>query len=1042
MNKFTRPIDSTLLKNKIEKLSATLKRSLADQDVSTLEQMLAEATQVVSSFYRDLGQPKFVPSTVLPGEVPSVANYNRNLQNILDDLEIVFAELENVESLVLQNFNYFVSESNRLNRKVKTVSSKLGDYVLFASNILKDTLFFSDSFNNLNNIETDTSFLTNPQAEINQAEGIITLPITRSPDSVVKITTTPVINSNSNGVAGNNQEIGADRNDQIDSILDGNPDTWFEYERVIAPAEDDGTPLTLDMRLDLGSEKVINFIRINPNNFGTRTQIDIDDISTSTDGTSFTSVKDEIPVPGFTTIDEPNVFTLAPSTSKYAGQGLYSFTPRLARYVHLVLRQKTPYVINTLIGQRLRYAIGLRDVEVSALRYSPVGEVVSREFSITGDEIRKILLLSSQSPSEESELVSISHFVSPNNGDTWYEIRPKDFTGLSDTVNQVPEVLDFNSNSETSIQTNAPVRNIRYRALLRRNAEAFQEGASSLRQNTKFKTELHQVPNTSPLVINLDRSPVAGTVQLIDPHFGSRGLDSYRYTIAIGNESVQIHQLPFRNIQMDREKIQSPPLTGPYFVQENSPVRVYVNGERWASANLSTSPANARVYTIDHSRGILKFGDGTNGRTPDQGSIISIDFTPERFLSDKTELGHVGKLAFPSNGDQGSVIVKRFDAVTSHNEPLEKGVKVFRLNHSNIQSGTVLFRPTSGTPFSPSGEKTFIDGKVELTASGHWSLDYETGTLYSYDATSTSSEVTISYKYQPVVQLDQSEWYFSGSGALKDTVVIKDAAWATIPISSESIPSGVKKFSLAKLNIEPGTLKFTESTPTAFKREVEFIDGRTEILGLIKAAEVVPNGVLVGSGVKTFSLSLIPADTSVHVVSFSNRDVFVTQVPGVPVAPGEYRIVGKVVDVYISATVTNPGNVTYFYQDPTKSPAGAYSVDYKLGNVYTYTATLASTTAAYQYSHVEVSYPIARVIPETDIEVDPEAKRLVVNDREVLRRLQIPATPMGQSGASNTYQVLYNYIETSRAGIDQLEPFFTPMLKEYVLKVLPKGKLF
>jgi hypothetical protein len=41
------------------------------------------------------------------------------------------------------------------------------------------------------------------------------------------------------------------------------------------------------MTVNLGDKKVINFIRLNPNNFGTKTQVKIENIETSIDGKRF-----------------------------------------------------------------------------------------------------------------------------------------------------------------------------------------------------------------------------------------------------------------------------------------------------------------------------------------------------------------------------------------------------------------------------------------------------------------------------------------------------------------------------------------------------------------------------------------------------------------------------------------------------------------------------------------------------------------------------------------------------------------------------------
>lgn len=1042
INKFTRPIDTGIVQNKLDQLSSVLKESFANKDLATMEDLVVEANQILASYYTDIRGPLFNPVPVLPGALPDPRDYNGDLEAINKDLTVLFQELENLEGLVLRNFDFFVSESNRLSGKVKSVSSKLGDYILFASNPVKDLLFFGDSYNNLDNIEVDSGFYKEPICEVNQSEGIVTLPATRSAESKIPLNITPIINTNSNGVAGNNQEIGALLNDDVRDILDGNPDTWFEYERVVSQDADTGEPLILDMRLELDSERILNFVRINPNNFGTRSSVEILDISTSADGETFISIKDEIPVPGFQTADEPNIFVLAPSTSKYAGQGLYTFTPRRARYIHLVLRQSTPYSIQTIFGSKNRYAIGIRDVEASAIQYEPTGEIVSVEFEAP-EEVRKIALISGQSPSEESELVSIEHSISPDNGDTWVPIRPKAFTGQSGTVNEVPEVLTFNSHLEDSVETQSgePVLKFRYKATMRRNAEAFKEGASSLKKNVKFKTELHQIPATTPFSLPLEKPPVTGSVRLVDPHFGSRG-DAHRYAVAISNESAQTYKLPWQNIPAIKTKVEQSP--GVWTTDHTNAVRVFVDGDQWSTGNLSTGNANSRIQSIDQNKGLLKFGNGINGRSPDRGSIISLSLEPERLLTTPVEGGHKAKLEFPTNGDKKSVVIERLSPAKEHAEPLDRLTKIHRLEQQNLISGTLLFRP-AGAPFSDL--KTYVDGKVELLDAGDYSVDYESGIIYSYTATGAVAEVSVSYKYNPSEILTEADWDFEEGQGLKDELVIYDRAWATTPVARENIPSAVRKFSFSKFNIEPGTLVFSEAT--VFAREVPFIDGRQEVLGLIKASEVVPpftSWTSVGGDRYTFKTSLIPADTTNHPLAFSNSTLFANQVADPPVTNGEYSvdIVNREIKVFANPapSTTSLGSMSYLYQDPTKVLAGVYSVDYKNGDVYTHDNTPVGAWAKFEYSDLEINYPIARVIPSTDYEVDADNLKINISDREILRKTQIPTVPAATGGTGNTYQVLYNYVQETRSGVEELEPYFTPILKEYALKVLTKSKIF
>lgn len=1035
MNKYTREIQSQLLKNKLDALAKLLKETTASSSAYSQEQILSEAFKTLTNFYKDITGPKFDPKEILPGDGPDPEDYNKNLTDASDDLTILFKELENLEAAVLQNFNYFTSENNRLQSKVKAVSSKVADYILYSDNHTKESLFFSDSFANLDHIEFDSPQINSEQCEINQVEGIITLPAVRSPDSAIRITEDVVIGAISNGTPGNNQQIGNNtRNDDIEKILDNNPDTWFEYERVVT--SDDGEPLILDITLNLTTSKVVNFIRINPNNFGTKTQVEISDIQTSVDGSNFVSIKDDVPIPGFQTVDEPNIFTLAPSTSKFAGQGLFTFTPRFAKYVHIILKQTSPYSIDTLQGTKLRYAIGIRDIEVQAVRYQPEGEVVSTEYE-AGDEIRKIILESSQNPSSESELATIVHQVSPDSGQTWHEIRPRSFTGISDVVNTVPETLEFNTNIDGSITTEGPFTKLKYKAILKRNSGAFTDSSSALKTTIKFTTELHQVPSTSPFLVKLGQPPVNGSVRLIDPQVGARGLENKEFKVAVGNGYAQIHNLPWKGIKPDKEKY----LVGnDYFIRDTAPEVVTVGGKAWSRGVLSTAQPNSEIYELDYQRGTFKTGDGTRGKAPETGAEIKIGFTPERLLLTSVDDGFEGDLSFDTNNDQQSIVITRYDDISHFNEALPKGEKVLRLANQNLVTTGIIFSDTGVF----SDKKDFLNGNTELINAGDYSIDYEEGIVYTYSNTSSIVNTTVSYEYQPAVVLDPSQWEFNGESTVNRTVRIKQNGFASRPITDEPIPASVKKFSLGNFSVVKGTVDFIvpSGQTDVFLKEVDYIDGRTELLGLLRANEFVPGGVLVGSGMKEFFLSLVPEDVVGHVIRFTNRDVFITDTsPSDPLSPGEYSIVGRRIRVYISATVANPGNVTYFYKDPTKNPSGSYSIDYRMGNVYTYDSTPSGTTADYQYSVFTVEYPIVRVVPVEDYVVDHEAAQVTLSDREIIRKSVQPGALIRSNIGGNTYQVVYNYVQQVRNNVDELEPYFTPILKDYSIRVLTRSRL-
>lgn len=1054
MNRQTTEDQSTLIRSKLArsvlKLQEQFSVSGKNKDLPTLESLLAEASKIMTDFYKKLPSPIFEAEPVAQDTPPTLEKFNKDFQDIFDDLTVVFDEFENMEGVVLANFNYMASKLNLLNAKLKSVSSKVGDYILFSNLPLKDAFFFSDSFNNLNRVEFNSPLLNKEQCEINQIEGIATLPILRDGQVPIRITQLPIVNSNSNGVSGNNQELGVLPYSDITQILDNNADTWYEYERVVT--QDDGVPLILDITLSLGETKVINFIRINPNNFGTRTQIQIETIETSIDGKDFVNVKDDIPIAGFFAEDEDNVFILAPSTSKYAGQGFFTFTPREAKYVHIVLKQTTPYIIKTNQGDKFRYAIGIRDIEVQALPYKEEGELISKEYA-SSDEIRKVVLLSNQSPdaSALSDLVSIDHFISPDNGLTWHQIRPRNSDGLANQVQEIPELINFNSADENAIMTSSAVYGIRYKALMKRNPDAFVDSSAELAQEIENKTELHTVPTTTPFEIQLQQKPIQESIKIIDPQLGSRGREDVKYHIAQGTGNKMKILLPFKPLRRDIQKVQS---GSNYFIQDLDPQRIYVDNELWSRSLTASSTSSSKHYSLNFEEGILQFGDGTTGKLVPQGAKISMSLTEEQIFPSRGE-DHLALLQYPTSHDKKIVEVSVVYPTKTDSILLKKGVTRHQLKE-DITEDTMTF--SDGNVFHY--PRTFVDGSSEFTGgAGDYSIDYDNGVLYSYSKTSTTVDTTVTYKYTPRTYLSESDWDFADmDSGTSNAISIKNSAFSTFTADPLVVPKSVQYFNLAHLGIVKGTLSFTdsiyESTVASLSKEVEFIDGRTELLGLIKAVQQLASIEDVVSGdIVTIPFTMKITGNGNFGYTFSNTTVFSTETSSMVLllvaSPGTYfvdRTAGTTgrIHVKVSGEVQDPGTVTYYYSNPQVTLDGRYSVNYETGEVFLYTPTHSTRdiTARYEYTNYRIKYNIARLISSDDWKYDTNKNKVVLEDREILKNLRTPQTfGEGTVSISKFYQVSYQYIKSVRANISALEPYFSPILKDYSCKVITLGRL-
>ncbi len=1025
-NKNTKSIDSQILLNKVGELSNRLKRINQTSAIGqTQEELIIEANKLLSDFFTQMSSPIFNPTDVLPDTKPVAADYNQNLNAVLSDLNILFAELNNISNIILSNFNFMISDTNRLLGRLKSSYSKLGDYILFSNDPNKDSMFFSDSFNNLDRIEFNSKLISTVQAEIDQSQGIVTLPIDTAAMVPIVITNQPTINNNSNGIAGNNREKNAALNNDINSILDNNADTWFEYENVIVNTQDTFESLVLDITLNLDQSKIINYIRINPNNFGTNNPLTIDTIETSIDGKHFINIKDDIPMAGFQSDNEEDLFALDPSTSKFAGQGIYSFTPRFAKYIHIVFKQNTPYSIADTTGTvRSRYAIGIRDIEVAAIPFKDTGEIISTSYT-TDEEIKKVSVISHQFPESDLSLISIEHYVSGDEGLTWTRINPTDIETLDTSL---PSIVNFNTLDNNSVNTTPSVKSMKYKAVLKRNNDSFNDPSSFKNSVVQNVSELHQIPSASPFELTLKDVPVNGSIKVLDPSYGSRGLDTFRYQIGSGNGTALTLHLPFAPIQKDKTKnLQLAYST----LDESDPQAIRVNGNFWYRSSLASASSTSEVYELDYSTGEIKFGDGINGKAVPAGSIIDIMFYPERIHISSDEQ-HLATLDYSTSNDKKSFVIEAHGTLSTSIETLNKGTKVHKLKHKNI-SGAQTFSDT--TVFAT--YVTYVDGQSELTVDGQYSIDFTNGIIYTRTPTNSIAYSTVTYHYTPMTQLSEDDWDFVKDSGYQQISINKNALLSN-SVTSEAVEPSTRYFGLQKLSILQGTLTFSgPDADTIFAKEVPFINGQSE---LVVGTPTVEDIGALGPGVVNYTFRTPISQVTDLKVQLSNTTVFASEVftVGDVTAPGQFFIdrPGNKIVVFNATSVADAGTVRYYYNDLMKSSSGLYSVNYKTGEVYTALTVGAGITANYDYTHYIVKYKISRNI--TDFVFDSSENKLTISEKEILDRLNVAKQDSTQT---DFYQVSYDKIKDNREELQALAPYFSPILRDYALKIILESNL-
>lgn len=967
-NKYLQADRSVLLKTKLNNLSRQLQTSLKSGNFATREQFLFESIKMVERFYRDMTEPLLQDIQIYADSSPDPKIWNDLWQTLIDDLTIVFSELENIETLTISNFNFIITETNRITSRLKAVSSKLGDYILYSNNPNKDALFSKDSFNDLSKIDINSAFLNTDQCNIDQAQGIISLPIDTSADSSIAIRRVPTINPKSNGNSGNNFEVNKAHNGELSVLLDNNPDTWFEYERVTTTVSDSKDSLILDLVVNLDQAEIINFIRINPNNFGTKTVVKIKTIETSLDGQVYTSIVDDIPTGSLLTEDQENPFVLAPSTSKFAGQGLYTFTPRRTKYVHIVFEQDEPYIISTNIGDRLRYAIGIRDIDIRAVSYLSMGELVSKPFEFT-DEVRKVLLNVNQIPLQNFELGKITYLVSPDDGATWHQLRPQEVTAATG-ITTIPNILEFNGGGVNSITTAVPVQSIRLKTVLERLDNNFIDGNSSFNKTVVTKAETHQIPENSPFTIDLEKAPVNGTVVLVDPLYGSRGMADYPYFIGFTGETVrnQTYHLPFKTFPRPLKKDSS---GGVYFTTEPAAsewIHVSIGGEEWNHIDDDTY-TSGKIYQLDVNTGILQFGNPIGGDIPSSDMPIAMWMEPERLYPGITENNHIAALDFTASSNKLNMTIQRYDPITAIiDEVLPKRASVIKLKNTNVVSYTDIASKLNTAGFTT--ERTYRNGRDELVSDEHWSIDTEHGIIYLATPTNSVTPLTVDYTYQPIVTLDAEDWGWETTSLLRDSVAIKESKWKTNLVEAESLAS-------------------------AISANVSTID--------LPHLAVVENSL---SFVVSNVSGVIDADSDVHPLL---KEV-----------------------AYLDGT-------TEFNQED----AGLYSINYQKGQIFFQRALDASITdieVNYEYTDYRAKYHIARILDPRSYEVDITNHTVTINDNEIMRRALMPHKRLDERAPY--YLVNYDYVSESREDIESLQPYYSPIVQDYALKILTKGRIF
>lgn len=793
-NKLQTIASSKLLENKAKILFKDLNKDFSELNLQEKEEILMKYNDTVKKLYSTLATPLLSYPEFRQGKPVDIQKINTFLKSTEQDLKTIYAEFSNIRSSLAGNFNSLNIFSQRVRTKIAKVLSDLADYKAQNKNI--GVFTFSDSFNTMEKVESDSNKYKGEKCFIDNDWQSVTLPLVESDPEAIKIKRLS-INKKSNGVPGNNQEISALKRDTPSYMNDQSLDTWYEYEKV--SKNNFENPLVLEFEIELEEEKIINLIELSLVNFPNGSYPTLTEISTSNDGQLYIDFFNNYIGKTFIDSRGDEVIQLGSTDSNPIETTRLLFFPKKAKYLRIKLIQDSDFIIRTASGLKNRQAIGIKEIAIKGIKFKNAGEFISKNFSAS-KEIGKVFLKTNEYLPEGFK-IKTNYSVSSDDGQQWHGITP---TQKTDSSN--PEVINFNLDFiSDAIKTENPVTEIKLKGEYKIDKTEALAIANSIKveeKNTEFKSI-----SAGTKTINLQYPPLKD-VKIYNIGFGSIGGNNF---YAIPNSFIYERELEYV-AKLPRE----------VFPKERISLDselVFCEDYLWKRVdNLLDYDATERVYEFDYINNELRFasvddlGD-QHGKKPKEKILIK--FKREKALAE-------------NKGAYAEIITKlQHDAV-------KESCKLYKLSEEDISS-VKLLKPRSQvhslgiTEISSINiitdeggnlisEKDFLNGYTELDTLGDFSVDYLTGVLYTYSEIKDyeQTEVEVFYKTREEIPFEIKE----------GSIQIKKDDYITLPRDINidlSTPSFV--IDLGQKNIEKGSLVFT-IPHASLQTEVEFNYGR------------------------------------------------------------------------------------------------------------------------------------------------------------------------------------------------------------------------
>ena len=670
------------ISGELKRLTVKLEHEISTGKYPTLDEQTGLINKMEQAFFNALRNTHTSAITFKQYDILNPVKQASLVQAINWDISSGYDRIADVQIDLQSRMNKFFMFKRQVEDRVARANG-----VIQNTSVLNDLGVFElgDSFSDSNRIDADNPSSVVPMYQ-HRLAGIVTLPRKQATNiDPAQI----IIMDSSNGFVPDGQEL--------DTLSDNNPDTWFEYHRE-AIDESDDTKLQIDLLFKLKLPMLINLITISPLVLDDKAFPHIETIETSVDGRIYQDVSDSLPE--FITKDEEDsLFTLGPVGFRNQSACEFVITPRICQFIKIRIRQSKK---TEMLDKTFRQIIAIRDITIQQVEYQERGELLTTPLPLPF--LAKRVLISQRIALTEP-LTTVAYQISLDGGATYNPILPN-----------IP--LDINTGTPTSISVDGQKREARLRLTAVRNTENFNGIAAPLASTVKSISEsfpLGEIPST----FSLRTLPIQDTLSIFRP----------LATIGKENQGTVISQ----GGGQDNLTINLPIKVKPFTET------IKINGHAWTRvADFSTSDPDANEYTIDYNKGQLKFGDNTKGQVPE--SEIRLEVPAEKVVIPDTSPFSVN-LDYSHDFNVGNIDVKWTGRPTQiSQEILRRGSTEHPLKNKYIAQSV------SVRELVPAGVTSFILGHIPLDRTA---LEFD-DTVVFVDGGWTTSQLISDNKFSPV----------------------------------------------------------------------------------------------------------------------------------------------------------------------------------------------------------------------------------------------------------------------------------------------------